>query len=269
MEQPLIMSTAEFNEFRSEKEALYLKYKAVTGSVPTKRDLAGWKEQRFMDFFNFATLFLRYGEDGASRFVTPEKKIREVEQFILERNHPYHEFIFRVGRFAMDPDFTHQKYYYKFAAMVRQVGKYLRENPTVVTKSIQDLIENEPRFNWCLKNVKVITTDIGAEIIAYENSDDVVPMNGHTVQPVTHEQKYAEALMYATDLFHKLSKSISAKDIAKMNPKDKVAALAKMAGVMSLHKNFKPGKSVFNQIVIHNADREVLEDAFLQFGKKD
>lgn len=256
-------------DFQKEKASLAYTYKAVTGAIPTKRDLADWPEEKFIGFYHFVLLFVRKNGKGETVIQTPEKLVREVEKYLFQRNHPYQEFIFRIDRFTDSPGFSTRKYYYRVAALLRQVGNYLRANPSVVSPKLEAVIKPEPRFNWCLRLTKLAETKLGAEVVVYENTDDLQDGMQEPVKPVTYEQKYIEAVLKATDVFSMVAKSIKKKDIDALPPKDKIIALSRLSFVANLHKSFRPGTSAFKQINIFAANREDLEGAMLHFGKKD
>lgn len=248
------------------------KWSVVKGKNPTKRELAVWKEGQWITFLRFCEVFIEKTGDrtkdgtGVTIKVT-DKKWREVEGFLDMPDHPFQEFLYRIDKFTDDPTATRNKFYYKLVTMTKIVLGYLRANPSIVTTTMREIIEPNPRLNWCLQTTKIVDTAVGAIVVP-----DKVERVGisHTNQEVaSYEKNLADAVTKVTNLLVRIIESISPEDLEKMSAKDKMMAVGRMSYVFTVGKSFRVNKGVFKQININSASRDQLESLMLEFNKNE
>lgn len=251
-------------EFHPEGENPHLNpYRAVQGILPTKREIQNWPYDKFMDFLRFVDFWT----DGDVIKVTKEKR-EEMEKLAFETpHHPYQEFLWRIDHFLLNPEATSRKFYYKLAAMIRQVGGYLKANPGMVDEEMKKLIEGNPRLEWILKHFKVVETKIGAEVVMPDTTEEVGFQRGQSPVPKA-EVTMMESLMKVASVFDMLASSIKPADIRGMEVKDKIQAMSKLSFIFTQAKSMKPNTAVFKQLNIYRASKEDLEKSLMDFAEE-
>ena len=244
------------------------KWVAVQGKSPTKRDLVSWDEAKWICFIQFLKVFID-GQGEESKFKVTKAKWHEAEGFLEMPDHPFQEFLYRVDKFTDDPTATEKKFYWKLASMMKYVLGYLRANPALISPTMRELIEPEPRLNWCLRQTKIVETAVGP-VVAKDNVRDI-GFGRDTQTLASQERRLYEVSVKATDLLEKLIDQVDARpeELRKMPLKDVLMAIGRMSYVFTVGKNIRVGKGVFKQININAASREELEAAMLQANKEE
>lgn len=240
------------------------KFKVLAGKTPTKSELASWEEGRYVIFLRFCEIFIS-DKGGELKLGVTKQKWHEVESFLEDGDHPFNEFLYRINFFSFQPQASEKRFYFKLIRLMQTILGYLKDNPSLITPRLKDIIEPNPKFNWCLTTTKVIDTALGPVVVP--NKEGIDPRYANT--PAPYEARLIDAMTQATDLISKLAGSITDEDIKKMSSKDKLLAFARLLPVFNLSKTIKPGKTVFKQINIHAADRETLEAGLLAFNKDE
>lgn len=245
------------------------KWSAVEDKFPSKRELASWDEGHWISLLRFYEVFIRIKEETNEHYMSVSKeKWIEAEGFLKMPDHPFHEYLYRINRFTFSPGASEKKFFYKMSAMMRATLGYLRENPARITEKMRGIIEREPRFAWCLKQTKVVDVGAGFNIVVPDK--DMPGVDGTRTQDLaTFEQQLTEAIMKTTNLVVSIVESISVEDLKKMATDKKLSAIAKLVPLLKIGQGFRPGTQVFKQINVHNADRETLEKAMLEFSKAE
>lgn len=236
-------------------------WKVVAGVSLNKRTLSEWGEKQYVTFLRFCEFFIVV-KNGVQTLAITKERWRESEEF-LKDDHPYQEFLYRINLFSFDKGATEKKFAYKLMNMMRVVLGYLRENPALITPTLKEIIEPNPRFNWCLKQTKIVTTKSGFDVVVPDNAEPLGEGRGPVGSVATHQQKLIESMNRVTNVMDMLANSITPEEIKKMSAKDRLAALARMSFVFGLSKSVKPSKNIFKQIKIQVAGREELEEAML------
>lgn len=243
------------------------KWQPVVGKSPTKRELANWTEAHYIHFLRFCEFFIHYTEKGEPKVSVTKERWHKAEDLLNMPDHPFHEFLYRINHFSIDPNSSEKKFYFKLISMMKFVLGYLRSNPALVGDEMKKIIEPNARFNWCLTQTRVVDTAVGPVVVP---DSQMRVGEFHNNQPLaTTEQNLLSAMNRAINLFNVVAESITPEEIKKMAPKDKLLAMARMFPLFSVTKNFKPGKQIFKQINIHAAGREELESAMLAMNKDD
>ena len=248
------------------------KWRAVQGKNPTKRELVTWNEGQWICFLRFCELFIVKSDErtkdgsGVSLKVT-DAKWREVEGFLDMPDHPFQEFLYRIDKFTYDPTATRMKFFWKLASMVKFVLGYLKTNPSIVTTKMREIIEPNPRFNWCLVQTKIVETAVGAIVVP--DKEERVTNHPKNMDIVSYEQNLADAVTKTTNLLIRLVDSVKPEELEKMPVKDRLMAIGRMSYLFSVGKHFKINSKIFNNININAASREELENAMLDFSKNE
>lgn len=243
------------------------KWKVVESKSPTKRELSTWTEKQWITFLQFCLFFINEKEDGTFTVAVTKEKWVQAEIFLSMPDHPFQEFLYRINFFTFDPKATPKKFWYKLTAMMKVTLGYLRINPSIISDEMKKIIEPNPRFNWCLKQTKVVDSPIG-EIVVPDTTETVTHV--HTNQSIaTYEHQLQEAMIKSTNLLTRLVETLGKKDLNKMDTKDLLMAVGRMSWIFSAGRQMKPNSQVFKQINIHSADRDTLEKAMLDFNKNE
>jgi len=236
-------------------------YRAVQGILPTKREIQNWPHDKFMDFLGFVDFWV-----VGDMIKVTEAKRTEMEKLAFETpHHPWQEFMWRIDHFLLNPEATSRKFYYKLAAMIRQVGTYLKQNPAMVTDDMKAIIEPNPRLKWILPQFKIIETKIGAETIVPDTQESVGFENKNVPMQVDAELSIMASMFKAANVFDMLVSSIKPSEIKSMEVKDRINAMSKLSFVFNQAKNMKPNARVFKQLNIFRAEKEDLEKALSDF----
>lgn len=248
------------------------KYLAIKGTLPRERDISEWNEEHFLQFFAFVNdlceVRTKDGKSDTTIKIT-EEKMKALEDEVNNTTPTFKtEIMYRIDQFHSDPTATPRKMFYKLNQFIKQVGHYVKKHPSVVTDKIKEAIEPNPRLNWILKLYQERMTKLGnAAVVEPYNINTTKWQNEKTPSVATPQVKLMEAMTHLADVFVTLSKSISAKDIKKMDAKDKLSAISKLSFVLGEARRFKPNVAVFQQINVNSAAKEDLENALLDFAK--
>lgn len=242
-------------------------YAAITGTLPSRRELSEWNTRKFLLFLDFCELFMiRDGDDY--KITITEDRLKHAERFLAVPHHAFQEFLWRVNQFSTDVNSTPRKFFYKHAAFMRQVLGYLKLNPAAITDEMRAIIEPNPRYNWCLKHTKVQTLRSGAEVVTADTLDNV-SYQKQQVQAPNAEKMLVDAIIETTNLYSLIAKSVKKKDIEELKPMEKINALQKLSFVLSTAQKWKPTALVFKQLNVHSAGKDDLEKALLSFGAEE
>lgn len=243
------------------------RWRAVTGKNPAKRDLAGWDEDHWITFLRFCLLFI-VTEEKKQKIAVTEKSWREIEAELLsDPNDSRNEFLFRVNQFTFNKDASFRKFYAKLSSIIMFTLGYLRANPSLVSTKMRNIIEPNPRLNWCLSQTKVVETAVG-EVVAPENTQDIgVYGTARTQTLPSVEKRLLDANIKLTDLFTKLIESIDAREFKKLTTKEKLAAVTQLRSVLAMNRGIKINAGVFKNININASSRQDLENALLDMSK--
>lgn len=241
-----------------ELEQYYSVYEGVRGKSLTKKEIEGWKQERFYDFIEFARYFMDTDTEEATLLITKERVKKAETKFIPIDYHPFQEFLFRIDRFTSQSDFDCERFRKRLHLMMVMVLRYLKEHPHRIDDRIRELVGINPRLNWCLSLVKEEETRIGTIVVANNTDAD-----GKVITQVTPDKLMLESLANVASLINELTGSFTASELKKMKTNDKFSAISKLSFVYNVGKNFKPNAGVFKQINIINSKPEDIEKTLL------
>lgn len=239
-------------------------YRAVRGSLPTRREVAEWKEKQFLDLFDFINLFIEPNRKSVSVIVTKEKWAA-AEKVLELPYHPWQELLYRIDRLTKDTRFNSGSIYIRIAALNRACLGYLKNNPAAITEDMRKIIEPNPRLNWCLTHFNDSTTKIGADIVL-PNHTDATGVYPKPINVRSPDKIMLEGQMHVFNLFELIAKSIKPGDIKDMDARDKISALQKLSFIFNVANKFKANSQTFINLNVNAAKREDLEKALLDFG---
>jgi hypothetical protein len=244
------------------KQTNLSKYRAITGHLPSRYDVSQWNEAQYLQFFELCSAFME-GETLRFRAET----ILAQEQKALSGPFPFlQELFYRINVFSTDPLGGPLKFKNKFMALVRQVGQYIRLNPSVVTEKMRPLLEGNPRLAWSLKHYEMADTKMGVPVVV----PDTRPQLG--ARPIMNPQdpqvRILEAQTFLADALVTMTRGLSKTELKELGTKDKLQLSIKIIDMMQKNKNWKPNIGTLNNIQINASSREDLESALLDFGQK-
>lgn len=245
------------------------KFLAVKGATPKAAEMAEWKEEHFLQFFQVVNFFTEQSGSTQVVKVTMDKvKALEDQIFHGESFEGFKaEILYRIDAFAKEPTTNPKKFYNRLAVMIRCIGKYVKENPSVVTEKLFEEAKNNDRINWCLMNFTTTKTRTGVDVVIPHTQDTTsfVPRKTSNADP---QVKLLDSITYLSDVYLTIAKSLKKKDLQKMDAKDKIAALSKLSFILEMARKPRHTIGVLNMINATKENKEKLEEALLNFGKK-
>ncbi|MGC9602253.1 MAG: hypothetical protein ABSE76_00710 [Minisyncoccia bacterium] len=216
----------------------------LRGKLPTRQELSGWDEAKYLAFLQFCQLFITQTPTGSVIRVTKERW-QETHSLPLES---HQEFFYRIDCSPEDPAATERAFYHRLANMMKGVLGYLRLHPETITPAMREIIEPNQRFKWCLATRTPVPV--------------IIP------RPVSFDDKLAEAADKVTDLFIRLVDSISQEDLDQMSPKERVLAASRMQYVFDLKKHLRTYPGSFRHINTQTASIRELEAEVLSYSTR-
>lgn len=243
-------------------------YRAVEGKLFAMADIAKWDSQKFEDFFDFAN---RLYDTERQKISCTRDKVMMLEAQMEEETCTHAEFLHRINKWTDEntTDNANKGFYIRFATMQRVVVNYLKKHPSSLSDTVRAKISDKPQYAWCLENFAVKTTAIGAEILETENTSYEGNTKYKSGKTANTEKLIMDGILQTMELYTTIASSIKKSDLLKMNTKDKIAALQKLAPIFNVVKNFKPNSQVFQQININASGREELESALLDYAREE
>lgn len=243
------------------KRRKFSAYRKVIGKLPTKKEMADWGHDRWMDYLQFCCIYIDKGkrpEDEAFKFTEEKRKL--IESYLDIFSHPFHEFIYRLDKWVGED--TDSKYRFRFQAMSRHILVYLKEHPSIISPAMRTLVQSYPlRLGWVLKQYMIQQTHAG----------DVVVRDGGTdskeVALPSINQKMMETLVTMTDFYQRLAESIGEKDIKVMKLMEKVKVMKDFSFIFTTATK-KQATSHLTQININTKNAKGVEETMLEYLKQ-
>ena len=239
-------------------------FRAVQGNLWKKVDIQEWNEKSYLAFFECVNRFTRI-KDGEQKIVVSTEDLMKLEQDAFSGQYPFlMELVTRIDQMTTDPKATPHKFYVRFVAILRQVGAYIKQHPSIVTDEMRKVIEANARIAWCLVHYENKVTKIGATIVT-ETKLDNVDANKEVMSNPHPQLMSMETELKLVDLANRMIKGVKVKDLRHLSTKDRIMlALA----ITKSNRGSRPAQvGTFNQLVINKAGREDLEKAMLEFNK--
>lgn len=233
------------------------KWYSVKGVPFTLRDLANWGESDYLTFLQFYAVFTKTTDEG-TKYSPTQAAWLKAHEFLKDENHPFNEFLYRIDYFPTNAEASFRKFFTKFMFMWTRVLKYIQKNPSLVTDNMRAFIEKYPGIAWSLKQVEVVETKLGIEVVKGQNP---------TVASV--EEKTATAAYKVVNFLERLVDSIDDKDIKKLSVRDRATIASRLVPAIAALKGVKVGTQIFNQINIHSQSREELEASLLAVSRRE
>lgn len=231
-------------------------FKSVKGKMFTQRELASFTSSRYVTFLRFCEQFMVPSETGPKYLNNKDLWLKAHEVMDMP-DHPFQEYLWRINFFSTDENASFRKFFAKLLALMNSVLKFIQKNPSVVTDEMRKILEAYPKFAWALTQTAVVTTETVGEVVVQKNGT------------VPYEQQLVDAAIRTTNLLTRLVDSISAKDIEKLSPRDKLLAIGRLGYLFTISKNLKPNQKIYNTLNINGLGREDAEKALLAFSKKN
>jgi hypothetical protein len=241
-------------------------YRAVRGESWKKRDFLEWNEKRFLQFFEVVDRFTVL--KGLTQVIKiTSEGLMKLEQDAFSGQFPFlEELVIRMNQLTTDQKASPRTFFLKFTSLIRTLGAFIRENPSIVTEEMKSVMEKNQRVSWMLTHYVTKETKMGVPMVVEQRKDGL--QGKHDIMPSADPQvKFMESINKATDLTHRLLRSVKPGDLKNMSTKDRVSLGFAGVKLLSAMKSYKPNIGVFNNIVIKNAGREELEEAMLNLNQ--
>lgn len=236
-------------------------YKFIEGKAPTQKEYAEWTASKWVYFLRFTEFYIS-GEGKFEKYEVSMEKIRSMEDSLKDENHPFNEFIWRVGKWADKTNYV--DYYNKFSNHARAGLTYLKKHPGSITVEMKEIMEKHPnRMKWALEQYGVVDS-AGGPIV--QRDETVTVATGGKMELPSLQARMMTALVKTVDVYEQVAASITTHDIRGMEAKDKISALAKLSFVFQMaQKKIVPNS--FTTININGSSKS-MEEAMLAFTKK-
>jgi hypothetical protein len=228
----------------------------LQGTIPTAQEMGRWSYEEKLLFVDM--LYKFFTKEGSNKLYVTKSSI---EAFNAQEGAFYSALARRIN--------TNLPFLFrnKLFQMVRTFGSMLKNNPAFVTDELFEKLHKLPFLDWSIKQFEARQTKMGIELVQACDVDETTqPSRKITV--ATAEAKYMTAIERSTDLFLKISKSITADEIKSLKTMDKFNALTKMAYILNNARSFKPNATIFQQININSSSREQLEKSLLEYSNQ-
>ncbi len=238
-------------------------FKIIEGKYPAYSDLRDWSEDHWMTFLKFMEFFI-VSYENSEKWSINSNNIKEMEAHLEIDNHPFHEFIWRMGQWKDKT--TPIKYRFKINGMALHCLTYLKKHPALVSDNMKEIISRHPqRMAWCLNQFKVVNTLNGETV----RRDVVVQDNMGTKQisMPSIQAKMMTSIVKIADIVEMLGNSISASELKSMDTKDKLNQIAKLMPILTTLGKAKVAPTHFTQINLNGSTKDI-EEQMLNFKKK-
>ncbi len=241
-------------------------FRAVRGQNWKKRDVQEWSEKTYLAFFSLVNR-LTVLKGLTSQVKVTSEVLMKLEQDAFSGQFPFlEELVVRMDNLTTDPKSSPRSFFLRLSALIRLVGVYVREHPSIMTEEMKALVEPNPRLNWMLEHYVKKESKIGVPMVVERRVDNV--QGERQVMDRTDTQiRFMESMVKATDLTHRLLKGINGTDLKNLSTKDRISLGFAGVKLLASMKNYKPNIGVFNQINIKAAGRDELEEAMLDLNK--
>lgn len=241
-------------------------FRAVRGQNWKKRDIQEWNEKTYLQIFDVVHRFTVLKGLTSVIKITSEG-LMKFEQDAFSGQFPLlEELAVRMNQLTTDQHATPRTFFLKFSSLIRLIGAYIREHPSVVTEEMKKSMETNPRLSWMLEHYVKKETKMGVSLIG-ERKLDGLQGRHEVVNNPDPNIIFMESVMKATDLTHRLIKGIKSTDLKELSTKERISLGFAGVKMLSAMKSYKPNIGVFNQINIKAAGREELEEAMLNLNQ--
>lgn len=238
----------------------------VRGKLPQKRDVQDWSNTKTLQFLKFVDAFTKDG-----KFDTSISQVATV-QMRGEDEDWWDEFLERINITPGKDGGTSLRFRLRLTTFARVVLSWIKNNPHAVTEQMMELMEKNPRLSWATKAFKMVTTEMGVQVVERDNDErtdagikNKTPDASNVSAPMV---KFEQAKLSMLTLLQALSKSIPASELKTMTTKDKIAAFDRLMNTATkVLGQTRPNSVVFQQINVNKANREELEKSFLQYAE--
>lgn len=239
-------------------------FKIIEGKYPTYAELADFTELRWMTMLQFFSFFI-VSYENSEKWVCNSNKIEEMEAHLSIENHPFHEFIYRMGQWKGTT--TPKKFQFKLNGMAMHTLVWIKKHPAVVSEEMGKLIKSHPqKMAWCLEQFKVKETLGGQEIVARDNT----VKDGITTRQISLpsvQAKVMTSMVKVADMVETLANSISSSQLKGMDIEDKLKHIEKLMPIITQVGKAKMVGNSFTQINL-NGSIDEQEKAMLNYINK-
>lgn len=238
----------------------------VRGKLPQKRDVQDWGNTKIMQFLKYVDFFTTDGKFDTSVSRVTEAQMRGEDEMFWD------EFSERVNIVPGKDGGTSLRFRLRLTTFARVVLSWIKNNPHAITEQMMELMDKNPRLNWAIKTFKMVTTDMGVQVVERDNDETTDPRQKNETPAMSNVNtpmvKFEQAKLSMLTLLQALSKSIPSSELKTMTTKDKIAAFDKLLNTATkVMGQTRPNSVVFQQINVNKSNREELEKSFLSYAE--
>lgn len=235
-------------------------YSIIEGKYPKWNEISQWTENRWVTFITFLDFFIVMHPNSEAWHINMAK-IEEMETYLDIENHPYHEFIWRVGQWKKET--TPAKFRLKVQGMANHCLRYLKKHPGAVTQGMKAQIERHPTcMAWCLNQFTTKDTAAG-EIVTRDNTVQDIGTTKSTSLPSLQAMTLSATVKMA-GIVTDIADSISSTQLRGMAIEDKLKHLERLLPILTQVGKAKMGGNSFTQINLNGGVKEA-EEAMLRY----
>ena len=239
-------------------------WRIIEGKYPQYKDMEQFTEHRWMSLLQYFSFFI-ISYENSEKWSCTSKAIEGMESFLNIDNHPYHEFIWRVGQWKGKT--TSKKFQFKINGMAMHCLVWLKKHPGAVTQDMKILIESHPqRMRWCLEQFKTKETLNGGEIVVRDNTVQEMVTTRQTSLPSV-QATVMTAIVKVADIVKTLADGISSTELKALDTDEKLKHIARLVPILT---NLNKKASVNNHLTQINLNGNVddLEKDMLTYVQK-
>lgn len=233
-------------------------FKTVEGKAPSKTEMVQWTDHKWIHLLRFIETFIEADPKKGEVFRVNDSKREMLEATLEMPDHPFTEFIWRIGLWRpKNPD---KEYSYKLTAFARITLTFLKDNQQIITEEMRQIIESHPaRMAWCLE-APAAPEDAPSSLDIIQDAQLAV-----SKYPSLHAQMVA-SLTNVINFYDKVSESFTEKDLKKLGVMDRAKILKDLSFIFSAVTK-KTAATHFTQINMNTNDPKEMEKSLLDYAK--
>lgn len=243
----------------------------IVKATLSKIECEEWDIGTYISYFEFLSFF--YSKETPYPFKLTKENVEDMQVRSLE-NELYTDFLERIDAWQYEGynEKYNRRFHMRFLAMFAVVQKVIKEKPERLPPAT---VLWQMKNNKHLKFLKEVYDDAGNPLLLINrnitqaehiemvnNITPYVPEDGNPTGILL------EAMGRVADIYNKIAISVTDKEIAKLDIKDKIAALQKLSYIHTTTKKMKPNMN-FIKIDASKGTAESLEAALLGFNNDE
>lgn len=216
--------------------------------------------EELIKYFDFLDVFY-----VAGKLSVTNERLLDIQEQMRDPAYPFAEHMYRINSF-ITPDTIdfNRNFFIRLTTVSRTLVGFFKKNPEYLSGELHEHLRNKPQYDWVATTFGV--SRVVADIINVGDTRETVPSN-KTI--VTAERRLIDAMDDIARIYEIVAKSITEAQIKAMPVKDRIDALAKLAGITNKNTKGKGASQKFQQINIYKDSKEDLEKSLLDFAEEE